>query len=215
MTTTRGWLVLTALALLSACAGDTQDDVLPRDSGADGTTPTAADSARDDAPEATPVADVPPVETRLPDPSATEAGREVSVGAPEVQRDVIPDATPPDAAPDTAGETGPAPSYPCRDDSDCCIKIDTCMAKAYLYSNAPGASPAPTIPTITDPGQCLRCIPPGVQVRCDLGQCVGEKLSGISALTKNHCGTLSLTDGGSSPAYTPAYAGAQQTVWGC
>ena len=89
------------------------------------------------------------------------------------------------------------------------------MEVAYLYSKAPGATGPPTI----SPGtMCVPCIPPAVQVRCDQGQCVGEKLTdGVdynSPLRKAHCGPLELPDAGAM-MYTPAYAGAQPTSWGC
>jgi hypothetical protein len=135
-----------------------------------------------------------------------------------------PDAGPPDTAkqdahPDVVAAEAAAPAdYRCRDDSDCCIVIETCMEVAYLYSNAPGATGKPTFPPPPDPGKCLRCVPAAVQVRCDQGQCVGEKLTeGVdynSALLKNHCGPIGLPDAGTL-MYTPAFAGAQPTSWGC
>jgi hypothetical protein len=143
---------------------------------------------------------------------AAEAGQ-----AAEVQIDVgKPDAALPDVAPDVAGEAAPPPSYACRDDSDCCIVIDNCMAMAYLYSKAPGATGQPSFPG-SGRDTCAACIPPAVQVRCDSGQCVGEKVSSVYSgpLNQNHCGPVALPDGGAALYYQPAYAGAQQTSWSC
>jgi hypothetical protein len=224
--------VVTAKDTLVADAapdGATGKDALAADVAPDqGETQSAPDLAADPAPGDAPGAELRAVETGAPDQPPTEAGgvdvtavvdlaRDLGRG-PEAQADgAKPDSALPDAAPDTAGEGGAPLSYTCRDDADCCIKVDTCMARAYLYSKAPGASPAPTIPTVTDPGQCLRCITPGVQVRCDNGQCVGQQLSGYSSLAQDHCGTIVFPDGGSaSDQYFPrAYAGAQPVSWGC
>jgi hypothetical protein len=122
-----------------------------------------------------------------------------------------------DAAPDAGAAEAPPANYTCRGDSDCCIVVDTCMEVAYLYSNAPGATGRPTFPP-TNTEDCLRCIPPAVQVRCDQGQCVGEELTdGVdynSPLRADHCGPLGLPDA-AVMIYTPAYAGAQPTSWGC
>jgi hypothetical protein len=132
---------------------------------------------------------------------------------PEIMRD----AAGPDAVPDVAAAEAPAPAnYSCRNDSDCCIAIDTCNEVAYLYSNAPGATGRPSFSSSTT---CVPCISPAVQVRCDQGQCVGEKIpTGVdynSSLRKDHCGPVSLPDAGASSMYQPAYAGAQPTSWGC
>jgi hypothetical protein len=120
----------------------------------------------------------------------------------------------PDAARDVASpEAAPSADYTCRDDSDCCIVVDTCMDVAYLYSKAPGATGSPSIPPST--GLCVPCIPPAIQVRCNLGQCVGEKIStGVdyeSPMRKDHCGRVALPDAGSSVSGHPHAA----TSWGC
>jgi hypothetical protein len=126
-----------------------------------------------------------------------------------------PDTAKKDAAPDVAAAEAPPANYTCRDDSDCCIVVDTCINHAYLYSIAPGATGRPTLPPS---GVCNRCVPPAVQVRCELGQCVGTELSDgadlAGQLRQNHCGLIGLPDAGAR-LYTPAYAGAQPTSWGC
>jgi hypothetical protein len=124
----------------------------------------------------------------------------------------------PDSAGPDAADAPPPANYTCRNDADCCIVVDTCNEVAHLYSLAPGATGPPSISN--PPGtMCVPCIPPAVQVRCDAGQCVGEKLSsGIdynSPLRKDHCGPLALPDAGAASIYQPAYAGAQATSWGC
>jgi hypothetical protein len=239
-----GWLVVTAMALLPACGSGTKEvvknDVTSDASVAKDTltanvspdlaeTQASRDSAPDLAPADAPAVDVAPdlaaVEAGLPDRATpTDAGGIDLLAivdlakSPEVQGDAgKPDTALPDAAPDLAGEAGMPPNYTCRDDSDCCIVVDSCMVKAYLYSKAPGASPAPAIPAVSNPGSCLRCVAPAVQVRCDNGYCVGQKLSGYSGtLTQSHCGPVIQPDAGSSPdEYYPAYAGAEPTSWGC
>lgn len=135
------------------------------------------------------------------------------------KRDGGPDAATPDAAPDLVPAEAPMPAnYSCRDDSDCCTVVDTCYVAAYLYSKAPGATGKPSFPP-HDPGMCLPCISPAVQVRCDQGQCVGEKIeTGVdynSPLRKDHCGPVALPDAGAALMYQPAYMATQQTSWGC
>ena len=146
--------------------------------------------------DSTPLADA-PAETGKADSAAPD-------GVPDATQDVT--------------EEAPAPAnLPCRNDSDCCIVIDDCMATAYLYTKAPGGGGMPTFPPSGPGGTCLACIPPAVQVRCDLGQCVGEKLPEVYSgpLVDNHCGPVVLPDGGAASPYKVAYAGAPQTSWGC
>ena len=112
-------------------------------------------------------------------------------------------------------------SFPCRNDSDCCIAVDSCMAMAYLYSKGPGGAGPPTMP-VHNPGDgCLPCIPPAVQVRCVAGQCTGEKLStysSSSSLTSAHCGTIAIPDGGTYALYLSIDGGSPvpvKTTWSC
>jgi hypothetical protein len=128
---------------------------------------------------------------------------------------VKPDSAAPDTGPDAVADAPPPPNLTCRNDADCCIVIDNCMAIAYLYSKAPGATGVGF--GANDGGVCLACIPPAVQVRCASGQCVGEKLSSVyeGALVKNHCGPVILTDAGTASPDQVAYAGAPQTSWSC
>ena len=87
---------------------------------------------------------------------------------------------------------------------------------AYLYSKAPGATGPPSI---TSSPPCVPRIAPAVQVRCDQGQCVGEKiLTGIdcsSLVRKDHCGPVTLPDAGAASMYQPEYMATQQDSWGC
>jgi hypothetical protein len=119
-----------------------------------------------------------------------------------------------DGAQDAAVDATAPANYTCRDDSDCCIVIDTCREVAYLYSKAPGATGQPSISGGT---MCVPCIPPAVQVRCDLGQCVGEKVSAdyFGPIRQDHCGPVTMPDAGAILPYQTGYAGAQQTSWGC
>ena len=123
------------------------------------------------------------------------------------------------AKPDTAADTfsGP-PNFTCRNDSDCCIKIDSCMNVAYLYSKAPGASPEPEIPPSPN-GWCTACVPPTVQVRCVNKQCVGEKLttSTSESMPSSRCGPLKLDAGASAYHDLPSDAGTlpPPSRWSC
>ena len=174
--------------------------------------------------------DVAAVETRPSDlPIKVEVGTETSGADPapswdgsvaeapiEVQAETVkPDSAAPDTGPDAVADAPPPPNLTCRNDLDCCIVIDDCMAIAYLYSKAPGAIGPPSFPS--NPDVCLACIPPAVQVRCASGQCVGEKIPSVyeGALVKNHCGPIVLTDAGTASPYQVAYAGAPQTSWSC
>jgi hypothetical protein len=118
--------------------------------------------------------------------------------------------------PDTLVAVG----YPCRNDSDCCISIDSCMATAYLYSKGPGGAPPPGGSTST--GGCLACIPPAVQVRCVSGQCQGERIPSVysGALLNAHCGYVAPLDGGIYPSYDVITVDAAVTIatttsWHC
>jgi hypothetical protein len=158
------------------------------------------------------------IEVRFTVEASTEAGA-VDLGAPadasaEAGKQ---DSAELDAASDVVAAEAPAPAnYTCRDDSDCCIVVDTCAEVAHLYSLAPGATGPPSIPPST---MCVPCIPPAVQVWCDLGQCVGEKVtvdfSYMGPLRQNHCGRVTQPDAGAASPYQPAYAGRQPTSWGC
>jgi hypothetical protein len=120
-------------------------------------------------------------------------------------------------APEVAIDASAVKSFPCRNDSDCCILIDGCMNVAYLYSKAPGAAAPPTIPPPAG-GMCTACIPPAIQVRCVSSQCTGEKIPGYpSSLLTSHCGVVSIPDGGASNYHTSIDAGAVSTKssWGC
>jgi hypothetical protein len=114
------------------------------------------------------------------------------------------------------GLSGPQ-TFPCNDDTDCCIKIDTCLNDAYMYSMAQGASPEPTF-TVDD--YCTLCIPPAIQVRCEKHQCVGERIPSYTSgpLLTNHCGTLQLSDLDAHELHDfPDDAGASTptSVWSC
>jgi len=106
--------------------------------------------------------------------------------------------------------------FPCRNDGDCCIEIDSCMNVAYLYSKAPGAEPMPPIEPSSN-GVCTACIPPAIQVSCVSGQCVGTKISTYSGpLTRGHCSYVSITDGGAhAPQKLDAGTVTTKAVWTC
>ena len=104
-------------------------------------------------------------------------------------------------------------AFPCTRDSDCCTVVDGCMARAYLYSKGVGASPAPAIPP--NNGMCLSCIPPSIQLRCEAGTCVGEKVQGSdSRLIEAHCGYIPLTDA-SFHLSIDASVQPPKTSWSC
>jgi hypothetical protein len=118
-----------------------------------------------------------------------------------------------DLAPDSPAVIG----YPCRNDSDCCIEIDSCMNIAYLYSKAPGAAPPYAIQP-RDGGACTACIPPTIQVRCVSSQCVGERIAGYpGALMSGHCGFVALDAGSGATPQLSIDAGSvsTQSVWTC
>jgi len=113
---------------------------------------------------------------------------------------------------DTAVPVG----FPCRGDPDCCIKIDDCRNISYLYSIAPGAAPATSIPP--DSGMCTACMPPPIQVRCVSSQCVGYRLSSFTdALLVDHCGYVTLPDGGATALEEAAgdIGGTTTSAWAC
>jgi hypothetical protein len=120
---------------------------------------------------------------------------------------------------ETAMDSPVVTILPCRNDLDCCIAIDNCMATAYLYSKGPGGAGPPTLPTHNPGDTCLACIPPAVQVSCVSGQCVGEKLSSYSSqLTVGHCGTIAIPDGGMYALYESIDGGSVgpvRTTWSC
>ena len=176
------------------------------------------DVAPADGPLADVVADSP--ETDAPDhpvpiDSAIDTGTK-DVAAEAGTKDVAAEAGTKDTA---TVDTTTVTSFPCRNDSDCCIAVDSCMAMAYLYSKGPGGAGPPTLP-VHNPGDgCLACIPPAVQVRCVSGQCVGEKISSYdSQFTSAHCGTLAIPDGGTYPLYLSIDGGSPvpvKTTWSC
>jgi hypothetical protein len=124
-----------------------------------------------------------------------------------------------DGSADAGADLSPATGFPCRTDSDCCITIDSCMARAYLYSQGPGAAAPPEIPVHAPGDMCLACIPPAIQVRCVSGQCGGEKVqSYTSLLLVGHCGYVNLPDGGASGFHEISDAGSPvptRTTWSC
>jgi predicted small lipoprotein YifL len=120
-------------------------------------------------------------------------------------------------APEAGIDSSAAVGFPCRNDSDCCIEIDSCMNIAYLYSRAPGTAAPPTIQPPPG-GMCTACIPPTIQVRCVSGQCAGERIAGYpAALMSGHCGYVALPDGGLTALQDVIDAGSVSTksVWTC
>jgi hypothetical protein len=106
--------------------------------------------------------------------------------------------------------------FPCRNNDDCCIALDTCMNVAYLYSKGPGADEPPTISPPSN-GYCTACIPPPIQVSCEDGQCVGTRISSYpTALLTSHCGYIPLTDAGThAPQKADAGTPTTKSVWTC
>ena len=147
--------------------------------------------------------------------SAPDDGAEPDLAADAGRPDTAGAETMADLAADVVVDASEPPDLRCRNDSDCCIVIDGCMATAYLYSKAPGATGPPPFPP--NNGMCLACIPPAVQVSCVSGQCVGEKLSSSvmweGTILQDHCGPVALPDAGTGDQ--AAYAGAAQISWGC
>jgi hypothetical protein len=120
-------------------------------------------------------------------------------------------------APEAGIDSPAAVGFPCRNDSDCCIEIDSCMNIAYLYSRASGAAAPPTIQPPAG-GMCTACMPPTIQVRCVSGQCAGERIAGYpAALMSGHCGYVALPDGGLTALQDVIDAGSVSTksVWTC
>lgn len=166
-----------------------------------------ADSARED------VAGPPsPLDT------ASEAGTKDAT-AEAGTKDALAEAGTKDAPFDAAADSATVTNFPCRNDLDCCIVIDACLATAYLYSRGTGGAGPPTLPTHNPGDMCLACIPPAVQVHCVSGQCTGEKLSTYSSqLTVGHCGTIAVPDGGSYALYETIDGGSPvpvKTTWSC
>jgi hypothetical protein len=187
---------MVAVLLLSACGGDDSDVPHKHDAAADATSSQDL-PAPDDAREAS--------DAHL---ASDDTGDLSIAGTADAGT------APADGATNPGFEAGAPLDYSCDSDGDCCIKVDRCTARAYLYSTGPGASPAPSIPYISDPGQCLRCTPPAVQVRCESGVCVGQPISGASGkLTQDHCGYITTTDAGAQDK--TSYGGAQPVSWGC
>jgi hypothetical protein len=244
---TRLWYSLvTAIALVAACAED-MNDATKTDAASQGDTSAAdvavtpadarmsSDSSRDlpallasDAPafetDRQDLLSLPEVEDA--EPSADDAGKDAGLvdlrKPPEADGDAgTPDSPLADAPADTLEPDTAPRSYVCRDDSDCCIVVDHCMARAYLYSKAPGASPPPSFSSTSDPSKCLRCISPGVQVRCAGGQCTGTSSMSNSELAKDHCGTINVDSGAldsgtsSLSDFERAYESTAPISWGC
>jgi hypothetical protein len=196
------------------------DVVVPADSKDAPATTTDATSSQTDAVEALALADA--IEVTAKDLSPADTLGFVDTQLDTVAVDLGPildtaadqpmvDAQTADLAVDALAALG----FACRNDSDCCIEVDSCMNVAYLYSKAPGAAGAPTIPP--PGGMCTDCIPPTIQVRCVSAQCVGQRISGYpSSLMNSHCGYIPLTDGGVS-VHQVIDAGTVSTksVWTC
>ena len=148
-----------------------------------------------------------------------EVAKDVSLDVPVV--DVAGDRPALGEAGDASPETGDAGDagiqlnrvFSCTKDTDCCTVVDTCSAMAYLYSRGVGASPAPSIPP--NNGMCVPCIQPAIQLRCQDGTCMGEKVStSDNKLMAAHCGYIPQADAG---FHAPVDASVQpaKTSWSC
>ncbi len=113
----------------------------------------------------------------------------------------------------------------CASDSDCCVVNDHCESALLLVSLAQKSELEAYLASDTNP-VCPACVPPQVDVSCQVGICVGVQEAGFGGpLSTPHCGTIS-TGGASSvsaasmapasAAADPATGGASaQTVFGC
>ena len=107
----------------------------------------------------------------------------------------------------------------CQVDGDCCVAMDTCMARAYLVGLTEYPAMVASIPSAASQGMCASCIQPAVQVQCKGGFCTGEKLpfsSNATSLMSSHCGYISVSDAGTSAhAAVDAGTAAGPSTWSC
>ena len=112
----------------------------------------------------------------------------------------------------------------CTTSADCCVAMDSCTATAYLVGKAEYAAMVASIAGQYDAGigMCVHCIPPAIQVECQAGFCVGQKvnMNPSTPYQSSHCGTLVETTsdaGGLSSVSGSAVSdgGASASTWHC
>jgi hypothetical protein len=116
--------------------------------------------------------------------------------------------------------TGGASQAPVRDltcssDTDCCAVVDGCYAQMWLVTQTQKAEIETYIASTVHPA-CFACIPPAVQVSCQIGQCVGTELpyaSGLpTELMQTHCGPVPVSGAGGAGTAPSATGGATTTA---
>jgi hypothetical protein len=110
----------------------------------------------------------------------------------------------------------------CKTNADCCVAMDGCMAKAYLVGKAEYNAMVGSIDAHNAAASaCAGCIHPAVQVQCQAGFCVGEKLSFYAdgtSFDRSHCGLISISDAGPvslASAASVVDGGSPPTTWSC
>jgi hypothetical protein len=110
----------------------------------------------------------------------------------------------------------------CKTSADCCVAMDGCMATAYLVGKAEYSAMVGSIDAHNaSASACAGCIHPAVQVQCQAGFCVGEKLSfsaDATAFDRSHCGLISISDAGPvslASEVSVIDAGSPPTTWSC
>jgi hypothetical protein len=142
----------------------------------------------------------------------------------------VKDAAPQPDTPADTGRDGPADTVPptgsiaCTTHADCCVALDSCLATAYLVGKADFEALKASIASRYDggAGMCVSCTYPAIQVQCQAGFCVGERVPNVNPgnpWESSHCGTLASTSGtggtsGTSP-HALGDAGTSPSSWRC
>lgn len=134
----------------------------------------------------------------------------------------VTDAAPP--ATDTSGDPPPivfpVEDLACTTSADCCVVYGTCNDRLALVTAKNRDATAAAFAALgvqqqavrdggSDP-DCWPCIPPPVEVSCQAGRCVAERLDRTNYnlpqdLTHPHCGSLGAGDGGTSTLRSPLH----------
>jgi hypothetical protein len=118
-----------------------------------------------------------------------------------------------------------SPTLPvaCTSNNDCCVALDSCQATSYLVGKAEFEAMKASIASVNANSDrpCVSCTYPAVQVQCQAGFCVGERVTGVNPgnpWESSHCGTLvpSSSDAGSSASpHALGDAGTSPSAWRC
>ena len=120
-----------------------------------------------------------------------------------------------------------SPTLPaaCATASDCCMAMDSCLATAYLVGKSEFEAMKASIAGSHDggAGMCVSCTLPAIQVQCQAGFCVGERVTNANPASNqwqdSHCGTIApVPSSGGSPTGSPAElgdAGTSTSTWHC